>query len=144
MERHPDAFASSIEEERDRALDAFADRITRPPPAATFGAFDAARLVGMAGVYAHTGLKTRHGGVLWGVYVRPAWRGSGLAERLLRTAIDHAGGQGLEVLELTVARDNRPALTLYERLGFSPFGVREDALKVDGRYVAEVLMALRL
>jgi RimJ/RimL family protein N-acetyltransferase len=144
LERHPEAFASSLEEELRLSVADYAERLTRAPPAAVFGAFEGERLVGTAGVYAHSGLKVRHGGVLWGVYIRQAWRGSGVAERLARTVVRHAGEAGLEVLELTVGRDNRAAYTLYERLGFTPYGVRDDALKVDGRYVAEVLMLLRL
>lgn len=144
LERHPEAFGSAFEDERVHPPEHFAERIVGDPPKATFGAFEAERLVGMAGFYAHQGLKVRHGGVLWGMYVRPAWRGSGLAERLVRTVVDHARGHDIELLELTVAQENRAAAALYDRLGFTPFGVREDALKVNGRYVAEVLMLLRL
>jgi RimJ/RimL family protein N-acetyltransferase len=144
LSRHPDAFGAAFEDERERTVEQFAERLGQPPPATVFGGFDGDRLVGTAGFYAHTGLKVRHGGVLWGMYVRPAWRGSGLAERLVRAVIGHARAQEIEVLELTVARDNPAAFTLYDRLGFAPYGVREEALKVDGRYVAEVLMVLRL
>ena len=144
LERHPESFGSAFEDERLHDVAYFAERITPPPPAATFGAFEGERLVGMAGFYAHTGLKVRHGGVLWGMYVRPAWRGSGLAERLVRTVMNHARDHDIELLELTVAQENRPAAALYDRLGFTPYGVREDALKVAGRYVAEVLLVLRL
>lgn len=144
LQRHPTAFGSAYEDECGRDAGHYAERLGAPPPAAVFGALEGDRLVGSAGVYAHVGLKVRHGGVLWGMYLRPAWRGSGLAERLCRAVIAHARAQELEVLELTVARDNPAAFSLYERLGFSPYGVREEALKVDGRYVAEVLMVLRL
>lgn len=144
LERHPDAFGSSAEEERPRSLEDIASRITGAPPAATFGAFDGERAVGMAGFYAHSSMKTRHRGVLRSVYVRPAWRGSGLGERLVRHVIEHARSENTEILELTVSAGNRPAAALYERLGFLPYGVQEDALKLGDRYVAEEFWALRL
>lgn len=144
LERHPDAFGSSAEEERPRSLEDIASRITGGPPDATFGAFEGERAVGMAGFYARPSMKTRHRGVLWGVYVRPAWRGSGLGERLVRRVIEHARAESTEILELTVSAGNRPAAALYERLGFIPYGIQEDALKLGDRYVAEEFWALRL
>jgi RimJ/RimL family protein N-acetyltransferase len=42
---------------------------------------------------------------------------------------------------LSVVRDNVQALRLYKRLGFSEYGLEKNALKQDGRYYDEVLMA---
>jgi RimJ/RimL family protein N-acetyltransferase len=40
-----------------------------------------------------------------------------------------------------VVSDNQPARRLYERLGFLEYGLEKKALKQDGRYSDELLMA---
>lgn len=50
--------------------------------------------------------------------VRPAFRGHGLAERLMETARAHAEAQGVGRLRLFVSAANAPALALYEKLGY--------------------------
>jgi ribosomal protein S18 acetylase RimI-like enzyme len=46
-------------------------------------------------------------------------RGLGLGKRLLSECIDRAKKAGLSTLRLTVHLENQPAVTLYERLGFT-------------------------
>jgi ribosomal protein S18 acetylase RimI-like enzyme len=82
--------------------------------------------------------KLRHKGVLWGMFVRPEARGSGLAAALVARVIEEAG---LEELRLTVVSTNTAAVRLYTRLGFTPYGLERRALKVEGRYYDELLMA---
>ena len=143
LERHPEAFASSFEEERNRSLDAVAERIPEQPPAIIFGAFAGERLVGMAGFYQQSHLKARHRGNLWGMYVQSGWRGQGVGEALVRAVIEHARGF-VEFVELTVVVDNHPAVKLYDRLGFTPYGVQQAALRIGDRDYDEALLALRL
>src|SRR5699024_445114 len=50
------------------------------------------------------------------VYVRPADRGQGVAERMLARMIDWGNGQGVERYQLNAVPEAR---TLYERLGFT-------------------------
>ena len=47
----------------------------------------------------------------------------------------------VELVQLTVVRDNEQARHLYASLGFREYGVEKNALKQDGRYYDEVLMA---
>lgn len=109
------------------------------------GAFVDHRLVGTLGLARPSRAKRRHRGEIRSVYVAPEARGAGIAAALLAEAIRRAGvTPGLEVLGLSVGEDNAPARRLYERFGFEAYGVEHRALKVDGGYVDEVLMALRL
>lgn len=66
------------------------------------------------------------------MYVRPQFRGTGLAKLMLRHLTDHAQGQGIELLRLETGIHQRAAIGLYERLGFRripPFGeYQEDPL----------------
>ena len=137
----PAAFGSSHEEETTRPLSTFADRLSAPEPSLTFGAFVNDALCGIAGFRQETGLKTRHIGVLWGVYVAPSQRGTGLATTLVEAVVAHAR-RHVVMLHADVGADNHAARRLYEGLGFRCYGVQPKALKIDGRFIDEALLAL--
>ena len=104
------------------------------------GAFRNAELVAIAGFAVQQGQKMSHKGILWGMYVRPAARKASVGRRLIEAICDLARQQ-VELIQLTVVRDNEQARSLYARLGFLEYGVEKNALKQDGRYYDEVLMA---
>jgi RimJ/RimL family protein N-acetyltransferase len=79
-----------------------------------------------------------------GMGVRSDYRGRGLGRSLLRAAIDMARIKDLERIELEVFASNRPAITMYKKLGFVTEGVKKNARKIDGAYDDVVLMALPL
>jgi len=136
----PDAFSSTLEAEEDRPPEAFATRLAE---ACVIGAFSDDHLVGVAGFYVQPGSKHAHKGVLWGMYVRPTHRGSGIGRTLIEAIIDHAREQ-VELLQLMVVSDNLSARRLYESLGFVEYGVEWHATKYRGRYHDDVMMALPL
>jgi GNAT superfamily N-acetyltransferase len=138
--RHsPEAFGSTFERESAEPLTWFADRIANYP---VFGAVRDDTLVGVAGLILHQG-KRAHIGSLWGMYVRQANRRQGIGRRLIEAVIDLAR-ERVEILELTVVADNADAKRLYESLGFEQYGLEKKALKQDGRYFDEALMAKEL
>jgi len=73
------------------------------------------------------------------MYLRPEARGSGLARRLVDAVLDHARGR-VELIQLAVVADNVVARRLYASLGFTEYGIEVHSLKVEGRYLDEVLM----
>jgi RimJ/RimL family protein N-acetyltransferase len=137
---HPDAFGASFEDEAAQPLSFFEQRMTANM---IFGGFDGDVLLGTAGFRPETGAKRMHKALLWGMYVRPIARGTGLARRLVEAVIDHAKDR-VELLQLAVVADNLGAQRLYVSLGFEPFGTEPRSLKVDGRYLDEVLMVKML
>ena len=59
------------------------------------------------------------------MYVRPQFRGLGLAKLMLNHLVDYAQGQGLGLLRLETGIHQRAAIGLYEQMGFQripPFG----------------------
>ncbi len=116
----PFAFASTVEEERERPDAWWAESVAR---LAWFVAEDGERLVGLA-----AGLPPDDDGAwpeLISMWVDEAHRGGAVAERLLQMVVDWAEGEGATGLVLGVAEDNERALRFYERAGFRPTGGHE-------------------
>lgn len=85
-------------------------------------------------IYAHTGVL--------GVALLPALRGQGVGTRLIARTLEAARAFGLSRVELTVRENNRGAIALYRKFGFAIEGLKRNALKVDGHYENQVMMAL--
>jgi RimJ/RimL family protein N-acetyltransferase len=136
----PHAFSSTLESEQDQPLDRFTARLAND---FVLGAFRGPRLAGIAGFYIQPKPKHTHKGMLWGMYVRPEARGSGIG-RLLVEAIIGRARRHVELLQLFVVSDNLAARRLYARLGFVEYGVERHATKYRGQYHDDVLMALPL
>jgi ribosomal protein S18 acetylase RimI-like enzyme len=137
---HPEAFGSAFEQESLRPLTFFEARLTET---VIFGGFLDDALLGTAGFMADTGLKRKHKGHLWGMYVRPAARGTGLSRALVQVVLEHAK-ERVELIQLSVVAENATARRLYTSLGFEPFGIEQRSLLVGGRYFDEVLMVKML
>ena len=97
----------------------------------------------MAGYRAQSGAKQAHKGLLWGMYVRPGARGTGVAKHLVEAILSHAR-ERVELLQLAVVSENEAARRLYRNFGFVEYGREAHALKQGGRYYDEVLMAIAL
>ena len=73
------------------------------------------------------GLKNIAGeGEVTNVAVLPAWRGLGLAGRLMERLLSEAAEEGIDTFTLEVRAGNVPAIRLYESFGFVPEGRRRD------------------
>jgi RimJ/RimL family protein N-acetyltransferase len=141
LQNHPEAFQSSWEYEADKPLSWWAERLETN---AVFGGWvNSSPLVGVAGFRVRDSLKTRHKGLLWGMYVRPQARGTGLAAALVRQVVEHARTL-VEEVGLTVVTSNAAARRLYSAAGFKEYGLERRALKVGSDYYDEMLMALPL
>jgi RimJ/RimL family protein N-acetyltransferase len=144
LDDSPRAFGESIAECESMPAAAVAARLgSSGGDNFVVGAFDGGELVGMAGFARNLREKSNHKGMIWGVYVRPAYRKRGVARAIFRTLLERARMQaGLEQIVLTVAVDHPAAGRLYQSLGFQVFGHERHALKVDGEYVDEDHMVL--
>jgi RimJ/RimL family protein N-acetyltransferase len=133
LEAYPEAFQATFESAQDLPLEAFAVRMQMY---ALFGGFVDGELAGFLGFTALRNPKIAHKGVMWGMYIRPSARGTGLAKAMVEAALDHARGQVEQVL-ISVITDNARARRFYEKMGFEPYGVEPHALKIGGKYYDE-------
>ena len=149
LEETPEAFGSSAEEERLQQVPDWESRIENDRVQGNFvlGAFSAAgELVAVCGFRRETArAKTRHKGYIWGMYVDPAARGRGIGRSLLEEAIRRVADRQLaEQIGLCVITENTAAKKLYDRLGFTVYGVEPRALKIGARYYDEEHRCLML
>jgi ribosomal protein S18 acetylase RimI-like enzyme len=144
---NPEAFSSSYEESHTIPLASVAQRLREESTAGDnciLGAFEPA-LVGMVGFRRHQGIKERHKGTIWGMYVIPERRRQGLSKLLLSQAIDHARSlTGLVQIHLFVVSTQVAARHLYRTVGFEVYGMEPRALQIGNQYLDEELMVLRL
>ena len=145
----PAAFGASYEQESNQAYESYLARFhTSIQEHGNFivGAFEPeGRLVGIAGLLTYTGLKSRHKGFLWGVFVHPRSRRQGLGRQLIQEIIAGARQiQGLEQIVTAVVAPNDQAGRLYAETGFRSYGREPRALKIDGKSYDEDLLFLDL
>ena len=141
LQLSPEAFGSTFEQEGSQLLVHFENALTTSH---VFGAFrETDGLVGVAGYRTQGGAKQAHNGLLWGMYVRPIARGTGVAKHLVKAILRHAR-ERVELLQLAVVSENETAQRLYRNFGFAEYGHEVHALKQSGRYYDEVLMAVAL
>lgn len=138
---HPEAFGAAHEEEAARPL---ANVVARVAASHVVGAFSGAELAGVAAIMRQEGLRRAHRARIWGFYVRPAFRRTGLAGQLLDALVAAGRGMGVAWIDLAVNAGNLPATRLYEGRGFVAYGREPAALRVDGTDHDETLMTLAL
>ncbi|WP_338827498.1 GNAT family protein [Bradyrhizobium sp. 27S5] len=134
----PEAFGSAYETESAHPVGWFAERLERG--AVILGAFRGGELAGIVGFVVAEGPKRRHKGELVGMYVRSAARRTGVGGLLIDAALDLAA-ETVELVLIGVVKGNEQAHRLYRSAGFVEYGIERRALKIDGRYYDDILMA---
>ncbi|WP_265502893.1 GNAT family N-acetyltransferase [Paracoccus beibuensis] len=139
LERHPEAFGASYEDEAELPLTLISQKLSA---GLVFGGFRGDQaLEGVIGVMKGQSEKVRHIATIWGMFVRPPARGTGLSSKLLQAAIDEASCD-CRSIRLSVVATNEPARRLYQRAGFTEWAVDTAALFVNGSFHDEILMRL--
>jgi RimJ/RimL family protein N-acetyltransferase len=144
---HPDAFGSDFDEESRRPESFWTERLNKlidSPDGCVIVAEFEEGLVGMVGVRRQEGRKNRHSAFIWGVYIRPAYRGKKLMDRMIDRAIDWCKSGGIQIVRMTVGTHNTYAIRCYLRCGFAVYGVSPAELLVDGRFIDELLLFRRI
>lgn len=138
LQERPTAFGSSYEQESAQDMSFFEGRIKSTADQWVLGAFEKDNLIGVVGFVRDGGLKTRHKGFIWGMYVHAEWRGRGIGRQLMLDALSRIDAMlGLRRVRLSVTDNNVLAQKLYESLGFEVYGDEAEALCVEGKYYGE-------
>ena len=107
--------------------------------------FEDWQLFGIVGFVRERKLKKMHKSFIWGMYVRPDFRGKGIAKKLLLEVIIKAKKiEGLSKIMLSVTHPQENALQFYELLGFEKYAVENDAIRLDGQKIDEIFMSLQI
>ena len=98
-------------------------------------------LIGNMGIRTGESPKTKHSATVWGVHIRPEWRGLHIAGRLMEAGIEWAKMRRVEIVKLGVVTTNTSAVRCYERCGFSIYGTDPRGIFYEGKYYDEYLMS---
>ncbi len=120
----PQAFGSTFERESSFLDETWAARlngIQGLPGVVHLAASETGASIGVAGVGFTPEEPTS--AYLWGMWVAPEARGTGVSRALVAACIGWARSVGASGIMLDVKRDNAPAIALYVRMGFVHAGV---------------------
>ena len=142
LQDSPIAFSADYQKNLDHPLKHWEDMLTMHADESTIflaehkhsGSVDERILIGTTGIARGNSPKTRHSAWVWGVYVKPEWRGLHIAEELIRACFSWAKARGIVTAKLEVAAVNQSAIRCYERCGFQIYGMEPRALCYDGYY----------
>ena len=138
----PTAFSADYEINAARPEFYFEERLKELGEGSTiYFAVQGEKLIGMTGIHRGESPKTQHSAQVWGVYVRPDWRGLRIADALLEHCIKWGRAHGVIVARLGVAADNMSAIRCYTRCGFTVYGLETQSLFYEGVMYDELLMS---
>ncbi|WP_254919216.1 N-acetyltransferase [Oceanicola sp. 22II-s10i] len=138
---HPRDFRFAPEDEASIPLSETAARLDRD---CVIGAEMDGALIGIGGLGRVAGAKLDHRALLWGMYVRAAHRGTGVADAIMAALLDHARGL-VDSVVLTVVDGNPRAQAFYARWGFAVYGTDPGVIRLpDGDSLDEILMIRHL
>lgn len=140
LQNHPEAFASSYEEESLQDDSFYIDRLNQKNSYA-IGAFDETSLVGIAVCVPQTRNKIRHIADIYSVYVTPQYRKKNIAYQMIQSIIKYAEALGyIEQMKLSVTSTNVEAIKLYQRCGFQIYGLDPKVIRIHEQYFDSILM----
>lgn len=141
LQDNPIAFTADYQKNSKHPLKYWEDMLTVQADEATiFLAGHKSSLLGMTGIARGSSPKTRHSAMIWGVYVKPEWRGLHIAEELITRCFAWSRSRKIVLLKLGVAVVNQSAIRCYERCGFKAYGTEPRAVFYEGNYYDELLM----
>jgi ribosomal protein S18 acetylase RimI-like enzyme len=146
LQAEPLAFGKAVEELEGTSVETIAGRFRDVAKGnCNLGAFENGDLIGTATFMRQTGLKEKHKGRIYAVYVSAAHRGKGVGKALIAAVLENAKQDPtLQQILLSVATSQTAARKLYRSFGFETFGTEPNALKVGSVYVDEDHMILRI
>lgn len=130
------AFGSSYEEEARLPKEIWIKRAK----GALF-AFSNGKPIGMITYVFRKKAKIKHIANIFGVYVEQEFRGLGIGEKLVESAISSIKkNKRIIKINLNVNSKQKAAVKLYEKYGFKAVGLLKKDLHVNGKFYDEIIM----
>jgi len=140
----PTAFSADLDINTKHSKRFWEDRLKPDPHGIIFFAEYDNQLIGMTGIRKGESSKTKHSAGIWGVYIRPQWRGFHIAKGLIGMCCEWAKLLNVQIVKLSVMSTNESAVRLYERCGFTVYGTEPQALYYEDRYYDGLMMSRSL
>lgn len=143
LKNYPEHFGDSHEEEINATQKFYRILNTEDDSSFLFGAFTGYRLIGICGFLKDGRIKTRHRGDLVQFYVAPQYSGLGFGKTLMEYTIIRAFDDPLiDQILLSVVYTNENAIRLYQKFGFTSYGIIENYFKDKGQSWSQMFMYL--
>lgn len=140
LQESPDAFVAGHDSEASEPEEFWRARMAR---SARLVAETGDELVGVVSIGDATESESENGGQLFGLWVRPDWRGRSVAANLVRQGARIAESQGFARLFYWVGSDNGRAVAFASSFGFRPTDERRP-MRTTGGETTEDEIALVL
>ena len=134
LEESPTAFPADYSAYVEHPRSFWENRLKSDEGGTIFLAEHEKQLIGITGIRRGESSKTKHSATIWGVYVRPPWRGLRNADSLIETCIDWARLRDVNIVKLGVTAASQSAISCYERCGFSISGTEPRGMYYEGKY----------
>jgi len=144
LQDSPIAFSSDYQTTLNQTKEYWQDRLKNDEYSILFLAEHDQHLIGMTGIMRGHSPKTQHSANIWGVYMRPEWRGFHIAQGLIDICCEWAKLHKVQIVKLAVVSTNESAIRLYKRSGFTVYGTEPRALMHEDRYYDEFFMSRSL
>ena len=133
----PEEFAAMPVEKEE----AFIENILSAERAVMVTAFDGDRIIGTADLRSAGARQRVQHRCGMGITILKEYWGVGLGSQMMQAIIDCAKDLGYEQLELEVVAENRRAISLYTKFGFTVYGCHPHKIRyADGTYADDYLM----
>lgn len=144
LQESPTAFGADYQTNLNRPPAYWHERLKKDESSTIFFAEYEHDLVGMMGIEQGQSPKTRHGAEIWGVFVRPEWRGLHIAETLIDACVEWAKSININIIKLGVLAASTSAIRCYQRCGFIIYGTEPQGMFYNDTYYDGYLMSRHL
>jgi RimJ/RimL family protein N-acetyltransferase len=141
LQESPTAFGSDYETSLNHPMSHWEGRLKADENGLVVFAEQNTQLAGMTGISRRDSSKAKHSAIIWGVYVRPEWRGLHIAGEMIESCCGWGDARGVNIVKLAVVTTNTSAIRCYKRCGFTVYGTEPRAIFHENAYYDEFLMS---
>jgi ribosomal protein S18 acetylase RimI-like enzyme len=144
LKESPESFAADYREQSDLPdsvwKERLADAIKEESVLVVF-AHIGDQAIGMIGAYFDDNPKFRHVATVWGAYVRPAYRGKGIARELVNQLLKRLSERpGIVKVKSYSVTTGHMAVTAYKNFGFDIVGIAKKEIQVGDAFCDVYIM----